>query len=989
MTGGVRSRPLVVSFALFALALMLPPATVAILATHWYVESERDRLTHTLALIGEEVRERIDHDLARMEAVARTLAASPSIDAGDLRAFRAQALASIDSEGTTVTLAELDGRQLVNTRAPDDTALPVMPRPETIERLLATRRPVVSGLMTSQLTGRPIVSVVVPVLREDVVVKVVALVTLAEQVEALIRNPHVRAPYWAAVVDGAGNVVARIGQADPAGDALSDGFDGALSAPAEAGAVAVMRITEASRRSDWRFTVGVGRDALEAPLRRSLVLLLTLALVLIGLGGWLALRLARRIARAAARLAAKAEAIGRGETVAAQDSVIREVRIVEHALALASRTLGEQRSALDAAQAALAARAEASQSRYRMLADNVGDIIVLCDGTWARADVSPAFERMLGYDEEARAALTPATFVHPEDQRIVGDMHAALDAGQPAAVGLFRARHRDGSWLWLECVSSRIARAAPGQPRTTITVMRDVTARKQQADELRIACDMAELAKAKAENASRAKSEFLAMMSHEIRTPLATIRGYTELLGAGAPLSAEQARCLALVSEATGTMLTAVDDILDVARIEAGDFHLREEDFSLAEAIESVTAFVRPAAAGKGVTLGLSIEPGLPRAVRGDPRRLRQILLNLLNVNLRERRGGLVTLSLYALRGAENRISFALTGSGGHARPAEPDGLGLAIAGRLVARMGGRLETVSFAGEASSFRFSLHLPATETAFAQAAPEAAPATPEPAAEASGPPAVGGPLAGAKILLVEDHTINQELTRRILERQGCRVDVADDGAAALAAVQARIYDLVLMDVQMPGMDGLTATRRIRALPHPCRHVPILALTANVLPEQVYAIREAGMNGHVAKPIDRGHLCGAIAEHLPAVMLAEAPASAPAPMPVIDRTAYDRLVASLGTESARGALRGFVALLDVTFADDATLRAEAATIAAGARRFGLTDLAAALDRLAETEDAAALRRCHVARDLVGRAMDEVVGVAPVEVSALIAHL
>ncbi|MFY9290248.1 MAG: cache domain-containing protein, partial [Methylorubrum rhodinum] len=279
MTGGVRSRPLVVSFALFALALMLPPATVAILATHWYVESERDRLTHTLALIGEEVRERIDHDLARMEAVARTLAASPSIDAGDLRAFRAQALASIDSEGTTVTLAELDGRQLVNTRAPDDTALPVMPRPETIERLLATRRPVVSGLMTSQLTGRPIVSVVVPVLREDVVVKVVALVTLAEQVEALIRNPHVRAPYWAAVVDGAGNVVARIGQADPAGDALSDGFAGALSAPAEAGAVAVMRITEASRRSDWRFTVGVGRDALEAPLRRSLVVLLTLALV--------------------------------------------------------------------------------------------------------------------------------------------------------------------------------------------------------------------------------------------------------------------------------------------------------------------------------------------------------------------------------------------------------------------------------------------------------------------------------------------------------------------------------------------------------------------------------------------------------------------------------------------------------------------------------------------------------------------------------------
>ncbi|KQT46493.1 hypothetical protein ASG52_12215 [Methylobacterium sp. Leaf456] len=983
MTRGVRSRPLVVSFALFALALMVPPATVAVIATHWYVASEQERLSHTLALIGEEVRDRIDHDLTRMEAVARTLAASPSIDAGDLPAFRAQALASFDPAEATVTLAELDGRQIVNTRAPDDSTLPTMPRPDLIARLVETRRPVISGLMTSKLTGRPIVSVNAPVIRDGVVVKLVALVTLADHFETLIRNPHVGDPYWAAVIDGDGDIVASIGQAEAVGEAAS--------VPQAKVANGVLRIEESSRRSDWRFAAGVGRDALEAPLRRSLLLLLTFSLALIGLGGWFALRMARRIARAAARLAAKAEAIGRGETVAAQDSVIREVRVVEHALASASRTLHEQRAALDAAQGALAAWAEASQSRYRMLADNVGDIIVLFGaGAWTFGDVSPSFERMLGYDAGARASLTLTGFVHPEDRRIVEDMRAALGTGQSPATGLFRARHRDGAWLWLECVGSRIQGvgqgAGPGEPQV-IAVMRDVTARKQQADELRIACDMAELAKAKAENASRAKSEFLAMMSHEIRTPLATIRGYTELLGGSGPLSAEQARSLALVSEATGTMLTAVDDILDVARIEAGDFHLREEDFSLAEAVESVTAFVRPAAAEKGVTLGLSIEPGLPRAVHGDPRRLRQILLNLLNVNLRERRGGLVTLSLYTLRGAENRISFALTGSGGHARPAERDGLGLAIAGRLIARMGGRLETVSFAGEASSYRFSLHLPATETAFAAPEPVAAPAAPEP--EAVEPMVADGPLVGAKILLVEDHTINQELTRRILERQGCRVDVADDGAAALEAVQARVYDLVLMDVQMPGMDGLTATRRIRALPHPCRHVPILALTANVLPEQVYAIREAGMNGHVAKPIDRAQFCATIAEHLPAVMMAEASTPAPAPMPVIDRTAYDRLAGSLGTESARGALRGFVALLDATFADAATLRAEAATIAAGARRFGLTDLAAALDGLADDGDAAALRRCHVARDLVGRAMDEVVGVAPVEVSALIAHL
>jgi PAS domain S-box-containing protein len=1007
MTGGMRSRPLIVSLARFVLTLMVPPVAVAIVATHWYMASEQERVSHTLALIGEGIRDRIDHDLARMEAIARTLAASPAIDGSDLRAFRSQALASVGPDDTTVTLAELDGRQLVNTRAPDDTALPTMAQPELLAQLLATRRPVISGRSVSSLTGRPIVKVVAPVIRDGVIVKTVALVTLAEHFEALIRNSHIAAPYWANVRDRDGNVVARIGQSNPA----DQGADRATPAStADAGIGGVLRIDGTSRLSEWRFTAGVARDALEAPLKRSLLLLLIVALALIGLGGWFALGMARRLAGAAARLAGKAEAIGRGEIVTTQDCAIREIRVIEHALASASRTLSEQRATLDAAQAALAARAESTQNRFRMLADNAGDIVVLFGGeACSIVDVSPSFERMLGYNEAACASLTPTAVVHPEDGRVVDEMRAALAEGQSPATGLFRVRHRDGHWLWLECVSSRIDGAAPGEP-LAIAVMRDVTARLQQADELRIACDMAELAKAKAENASRAKSEFLAMVSHEIRTPLATIRGYTELLGASGPLSGDQARCLSLVSEATGTMLTAVDDILDFARIESGDFQLREEPFGLAETIESVTAFVRPTAAEKGLTLGLSIDPTLPKAVRGDARRLRQTLLNLLNVNLRERHGGLVTLSLYAPHGEENRISFAVTGSGGHARPTERDGLGLAIAGRLIARMGGRLETMSIAGESSSYRFSLRLPVAEIAPPLAAPEAvagplepsAPAAERPEVQASSTaaasivlPAARANIAGAQILLVEDHSINQELTCRLLERDGCRVDVVDDGAAALEAVQRRVYDLVLMDVQMPGMDGLTATRRIRAMAHPCRHVPILALTANIMPDQVQAIRDSGMHGYIAKPIDRAQMRRMIADHLPAVMMAEKPversiqAGDPGPIPVIDRAAYDRLAASLGGDSARRALRGFLALLDATFADPATLRTEAATIAAGARRFGLVDLAAALDGLMADDGAQALRRCQVARDLVGRAMDELVGVEPVEVSALIAHL
>lgn len=996
MTGGVRSRPLVASFALFALGLVVPLTTVALIATHWYVGSERERLRTVVTLIGEDIRERVEHDLSEMETIARTLAASPSIDAGDDRAFRAQALASIDSARMAVTLGELDGRQRVNTRAETDAALPRMPRPDLTAQVVESRRPVISDVLVSALTGRRIVAVTAPVIRHGAVVRIVAVVMHVDQFEGLLRSPHLGASYWVAIVDGEGNLVAQVGQAGGTQEARrAGGTDGDRGEPGASvahlsGASDVLHVTEDAHRSGWRFVAGAGRDALEAPLRNSLILLLVLAVVLVGSGGWLALRMARRITRTAARLAAKAEAIGRGETVPAEESPLREVEVVGHALARASRTLAEQRAALDAARAALQARADASQSRYRMLAENVSDIIVLygADGPdFSYAALS--IERTLGYDEAARATLTDAAYLHPDDQAVIDEMRAALAAGRPHAPGLFRARHRDGRWIWLECVSNLVEAAAPGEPYA-IAVMRDVTARQQQADELRIACDMAELAKAKAENASRAKSEFLAMMSHEIRTPLATIRGYTDLLGSSGPLSAEQARCLALVSDAAGTMLTAVDDILDFARIESGDFHLQEKPFGLAGAVESVAAFVRPVAAERGIILGLTIDPNLPATVRGDPRRLRQILLNLLNAALRARRGGLVTLSLYALNGAENRISFALTGSGGHALAAERDGLGLAIAARLVSRMGGRLESVSFAGEAASHRFSLQLPAIRGA---AEPEDRDAEP---AEAAAPPPPRNGLAGVNILLAEDHAINQELTRRLLERQGCRVDVVGDGAAAVAAVQVRIYDLVLMDVQMPGMDGLAATRRIRALPHPSRHVPIVALTAGVLPEQVRAILDAGMNAHLPKPIDRAELCAAIAGQLSTVVLAESAAAGPAPT-LIDRRPYQGLVASLGPEGARGALRGFVALIDATFADEATLRAEAGTMAAGARRFGLIDLGAALDRLAEARggargdagDADALRRCHAARDLVGRSLDELIGPEPIEVSARVAHL
>lgn len=985
MTAGVRSRPLVASFVLFALALALPFATVAITATSWYVGSERERLRSTVTLIGEEVRDRIDSELAEMEAIARTLAASPSIDSGEFASFRAQALASIDPDQIAVVLAELDGRQLVNTRAPDDHALPSMPQPDVTEQMLRTRRPAISGLMTSQITGRPIVCVVAPVIRDGAVVRAVAVVIRAEHFAPLMRLPHVAGSYWAAVHDRNGRLVARFGEGAPLGEEPSL-IQADRESQAATGEEGVLHIAQDFRHSDWRFVAGIGRAPLETPLFESLVLLLGSALILIGPGSLVALALARRIARTASGLTARAEAIGRGETLETEGSRIHEVQAVGNALAEASRAVADQRAALRTTQAGLEAEIEASRSLYRILAENVSDILILRRkerAGWIYA--SPSFERILGYDEAAQAALDVTSFIHPEDIAAALVAEAGLGPDRPYANCLFRARHGQGHWVWLETASTFITSAGPGEP-DVISVMRDVTERQEQAGELRIARDMAELAKARAENASRAKSEFLAMVSHEIRTPLATIHGYTELLADSTPLSAEQTRHLALISEATGTMLTAVDDILDMARIEAGDFRIDEVCFAPAEASESVVAFARPIAAAHGIALGLTIDPNVPRLVRGDPRRLRQILLNLCHASLRERRGGLVTLSLYAPHPAEGRISFALTGSGGQGLGGSPagEGLGLAIARRLVARMGGRLETARCSGEAVSFRFSLPFDAKIDlgAPADAPTEAWPAAlPPPLNHTSSGPAPGALPGGSRLLLVEDHAINQEMTRRLLERLGHRVDVVEDGAAAVLAVQSVVYDLVLMDVQMAGMDGLAATRRIRALPHPARHVPIVALTAGVLPEQIRAIQEAGMNGHVGKPIDSGTLQAVIEAQLSSLMLTEPVAPLPAAA-VMERDKLDRLSAELGADTTLGALRGFLSLLSVTFTDTRTLRAEAPALAVGARRLGLADLADALDGLTTSSGAMpdeALRRCHAARQLAERSLPEAFGSVP----------
>jgi len=391
----------------------------------------------------------------------------------------------------------------------------------------------------------------------------------------------------------------------------------------------------------------------------------------------------------------------------------------------------------------------------------------------------------------------------------------------------------------------------------------------RQKARTREAKEAAERAQAQAESASQAKTEFLAAVSHEIRTPLNSVMGFTDLILDRTDLAPEMRRQVELIKTASSTLLTIVNDVLDFATIEAGAVELDPKPFPPAAIVGDCLSIVHGLASSKGLDLSCRTDPSVPALLVGDGPRLRQILLNLLNNAIKFTPSGSVTLTVTPEHAGDgrDRYRFAVTDTGigipkekqdrlfqrftqvdGSARRQYGGtGLGLAISKRLVELMGGEISVVSEVGQGSTFWFSV--PLTKAAERVITPV------QPAQE----PSVQS--RGARILLAEDVDINQEIAKAVLEAAGHEVDVVSDGAQAIMAVQQKSYDLVLMDVQMPVMDGVTATQHIRSLSGPVRDIPIVAMTANVYAEQIAGFLEAGMNDHVGKPFDREKLYAAV--------------------------------------------------------------------------------------------------------------------------------
>jgi signal transduction histidine kinase/DNA-binding response OmpR family regulator len=385
---------------------------------------------------------------------------------------------------------------------------------------------------------------------------------------------------------------------------------------------------------------------------------------------------------------------------------------------------------------------------------------------------------------------------------------------------------------------------------------------------LRRAHEKLQVAKTSAQAALQVKTDFLAMMSHELRTPLNGIIGFADLL-IETDLNDQQKHYAKLVRDSGRSLLVIVNDVLDFSKIEAGRLTLKIKPLDVCHLAESCCRLMEHVAAEKGLALSCELAPGLPAWVVGDKQRLRQILLNLLNNAVKFTEKGSITLVVAkTAEGGPNRIRFAVEDTGigipedkhgllferfaqldsSKTRAFGGTGLGLAISKRLVEMMGGRIGMTSTPGAGSTFWFELPLPET-------------AAPARVGERSPVPITERQSRPARILLAEDLKANQILVTAILKRAGYQVDVAETGEAAVEAVQRQNYDLVLMDVQMPAMDGLEATRLIRALAGTVANIPIVALTASVLEQDVEACRAAGMDDFVAKPVDRDALLAAV--------------------------------------------------------------------------------------------------------------------------------
>jgi PAS domain S-box-containing protein len=505
-----------------------------------------------------------------------------------------------------------------------------------------------------------------------------------------------------------------------------------------------------------------------------------------------------------------------------------------------------------------------AEERYRDIFENAPMGIAQTTPEGRFLNANPALAHMYGYSSAEElisggGEVSERLFARSEESERLAEL---LRQGDRVENFECLVRRRDGSLKWTMS-NIRVIRDEEGKVLCYDSFVTDIDKRKRAEAELQVAVS-------EAERANQAKSEFLAGMSHEIRNPLNGIIGLTELT-LTSDLDEEQSENLQMVRESGRALLSILNDVLDISKIEAGKFELLEEEFDIRRVVNTCAGMFALEAKSKGIELGHRVAEDVPEEIVGDPLRLRQVLVNLLGNAVKFTTSGSIELQVSRTReGSDDRLGkqgllFTVkdTGSGipedkleeifesfsqagGSVARSKGVGLGLAISKRLVEFMGGRLWVRSEYGKGSSFSFT-------AVFG-----------EPGSALAGESIVSGPreLRPLRILVVEDDETNAMLTRRMLESRGHEIEYAPNGEVALGILKRDKFDLVLMDIQMPVMDGMEATRKIRSgLNGVNRGLPIIALTAHAMKGDKEKFLAMGMNDYVTKPVDQEVLLQAL--------------------------------------------------------------------------------------------------------------------------------
>lgn len=450
------------------------------------------------------------------------------------------------------------------------------------------------------------------------------------------------------------------------------------------------------------------------------------------------------------------------------------------------------------------------------------------------------------------------TFVHPEDLgQVEKEIERIIHKEQENYSLEIRRKHKKGHWVWIEEKGKVIRWTEDGVPILMRGIYIDITRRKKIEKDLR-------RAKKEAEAANQAKSTFLANMSHEIRTPMNGIIGFLELLS-DTELSGQQQSYLEHVQNASENLMNILNDILDLSKIESNKVELEHIPFDIKEVIESAVAMFYQQAEMKNLSLKMVTDENIPNFVKGDPTRLRQVLANLLSNAVKFTSDGEITLRAKVEKKHGSKIKMIIeiqdTGIGideshrdklfqsfsqidqSHTRLYGGTGLGLRITRSLVELMDGTIDVKSVYGEGSTFTVILPYEITSKSVKKSRKKSRSDNKEHDQDEA--------FEDLRILVAEDQEMNQEIMVELLEKKGAVCDVASNGAEVLDKVLKKPYDLVLMDCQMPVMDGFEASRRIREIKG---HQPkIIAMTAYAMREDEKKCEEAGMDGYLSKPID----------------------------------------------------------------------------------------------------------------------------------------